>query len=258
MPRVWKSTAAAVACAAAIGLVLLAADRAGAQAEETIAPPTVGAPAPADTALAAATPDRLKHPRPLGVSVRYGRRVPVHILKESVRNINDITAPGHGLDAGLRWYALDGMALSLRYARGGLNLTDNAEDLARFPNLTGDEYLKLDSYTFAVAAYMGGAFMPDSRWNPYLLFSASKYEWAFTHGGRDGDPYLILDTPIEGNDIGVAGGIGAEYTLGAGFLLEAEWSWNYIFTEMDQTSEDFQIWTNTHYWNLGLGLVWTF
>lgn len=261
MPRVWKPLTAAATLPAVLLLVaVLAADRAvaqepaGAAVADTAA--TAAAPTPAATAAADTTRAsvRNKHPRLLAVSARGGWRVPVRILKENKRNINDIMSGTAGFDAGLRWYPLDGLALGARYARGGLEMTDNAFDLARF-DLTGSEYLRLDSYTVWLSAYLGNALMPDSRVNPYLTLSASRYDWAFTQDGRDGDPYVILDTPVEGKDLGVAGGIGLEYALSSRLWLETEWTWNYIFTELDRSDGVFSVWTNTHFWNLGLGLV---
>jgi hypothetical protein len=258
MPRVWKLLAAAASLPAALLIVAaLATDRAvaqepagmtGAAGDTTVA----ASPVSADVTLATA---RHKHPHLLAVSAHGSWRVPVRILKENKRNINDIMSSTAGFDAGLRCYLLDGLALGARYARGGLDLTDNAVDLARFPNLTGDEYLKLDSYTVWFSAYLGNALLPDSRFNPYLTMSASRYDWAFTRGGRGGEPYFILDTPVVGRDVGLASGIGCEYALGDRLWLETEWSWNYIFTGLDRSDGVFSAWTNTHYWNLGLGLV---
>jgi opacity protein-like surface antigen len=257
MPRVWKLFAAAASLPAVLLIVaVLAADRAvaqepagitGAAGDTTVA----ASPVSVDATLAAT---RHKHRHLFAVSAHSNWRVPVRILKENKRNINDIMSSAAGFDAGLRCYLLDGLALGARYARGGLDLTDNALDLSRF-NLTGDEYLKLDSYTVWFSAYLGNALLPNSRFNPYLTLSASRYDWAFTQGGRDGESYVILETPVEGRDIGLAGGIGCEYALGDRLWLETEWSWNYILTELDRTDGVFGVWTNTHYWNLGLGLV---
>ncbi len=257
MPRVWKLFAAAASLPAVLLIfAVLAADRAvaqeqagitGAVEDTTVAAGPVSADAPPATT-------RHKHTHLLAVSAHGGWRVPVRILKENKRNINDIMSSSTGFDAGLRCYLLDGLALGARYARGGLDLTDNTLDLARF-SLTGDEYLKLDCYTVWFSAYLGNALMPDSRFNPYLTLSASKYDWAFNRGGRDGETYIILETPVMGKDIGVAGGIGCEYALGSRLWLETEWIWNYVFTELDRSDDVFSVWTNTHYWNLGLGLV---
>ena len=258
MPRVWKPlTAAATLLAVLLIVAVPAADRAVAQ-EQTGTTGAIGdttaaaAPGPAVTTPAAA---RHKHPHLLAVSAHGGWRLPVRVLKEDKRNINDIMSSTVGFDAGLRCYPLDGLALGARYARGGLDMTANALDLGRFPNLTGDEYLKLDSYTVWLSAYLGNALLPDSRYNPYLTLSASRYDWAFTRGGRGDEPYVILETPVEGQDMGLAGGIGCEYALGDRLWLETEWSWNYVFTELDRSDDVFSVWTNTHYWNLGLGLV---
>lgn len=257
MPRVWKPLAAAATLPAVLLIVaVLAADRAVAQepADRTAAAGDTTVAASPDSPDATPAAARRKHPHLLAVSAHGGWRVPVRILKENKRNINDIMSSATGFDAGLRCYLLDGMAMGARYARGGLDLTDNAQDLARF-GLTGDEYLKLDSYSVWFSAYLGNALLPDSRFNPYLTLSASRYDWAFTRGGRDGETYVILETPVVGKDVGLAGGVGCEYALGNRLWLETEWSWNYIFTELDRSDGVFSAWTNTHYWNLGLGLV---
>ncbi len=262
MPRIWRLSAAAALLVTALALTVAPAGPAAAQeptAAENVT--TTETPAPADTAqtTAAVEPGRRKHPNLFGVTVHGQWRLPIKVLKEDNRNINDIFAAAPGFGAGVRWYALDGMALSARYSRGGLEMTDNAYDLATVaPGLTGEEYVQLDALTVAVAAYFGGALMPDSRFNPYLQASYSRYDWAFATSGRDSDPYVILDTAVEGKDSGVGFGLGTEIALGGGLLAELDWAWNYVLTELDQTDGVFAVWTNTHFWSLSAGLVWTF
>lgn len=265
MPRIWKLSALAIALPAALVLVLAACGPAPAQEPEAGTADTTGTVvADADTAEAAAPvaePARRKHQNLFGVSLRGQYRIPLKVLKENSRDINDIFASGSGFDAGVRWYALDGMALSLRYSRGGLGITDNESDLARFPTppgLQGDEYMQLDAYTFALTAYLGGTLAPDAKLNPYLVGSVSRYDWSFSQDGRDGDPYYILDTVVEGTDAGVGFGIGAEYPVTGSLLFEAEWTWNYVLTELEQSEGVFGVWTNTHYWQLAGGLIWSF
>ncbi|MHB8080354.1 MAG: hypothetical protein ACYDIE_14005 [Candidatus Krumholzibacteriia bacterium] len=214
------------------------------------------APAAARVDTTLAKP-RSKHPHLFALSARGGWRVPVHILKTNERNINDITAAAAGFDVGLRCYPLDGLAVGARYARGGLDMTTKPLDLARF-SLTGNEYLKLDSYSIWLSAYLGNSLMPDSRFNPYLTVVFSRYDWAFSQNGRGSAPYVILETPLEGKNLGLAGGLGCEYELSKRLWVETEWSWNYVLTELSRTDGVFGAWTNTHYWNLGLGLVLAF
>ncbi len=263
MPRIWKLSAPAVALWGTFALAGAVWATAAAQEEAGDAVPAEPVEAVADTTQAdqPAPPTRRKHPDLLGVRLRGQYRIPIKVLKVDVRDLNDILASGSGLEAGLSWWLLDGMALSLHYSRGGLNMTDKEQDLARFPvapGVQGDEYLQLDAYTFAIRAYLGGKLFPKSSFNPYFVGTVSRYDWVFAQSGRDSEPYYILDVKVEGRDTGVGAGIGTECRLGGNLLAEAEWTWNYVLTELDENSEAFEIWTNTHYWQLAGGLTWTF
>lgn len=226
--------------------------------------------APADTAevsVAATEPpggvlaaDTRRHPHRFGLAVHGLRQFAVHVVKNEEYNINDITESEWALDGGLRWFAMDALSLNVRYMRGGLGISDRPEDLARFDDLRGDEFIKLDGFVFAVNAYLGNKLFPRNRINPYLLFSVSRMDWALNKGGRDGEPYTILEKPLEGTDLGVGAGLGVEYPLPtlSGLALELEWVWHYVLTEDDQPGTLDHLWTNTHFWNLGAGLAWNF
>jgi hypothetical protein len=269
MPRVWKPLLAMAALCAAFAVVVLVSDRAVAQAAD--AGKTNTSSGPIDTTKVEGRV-RVKHIQPLAFSAGFELHVPVHVLKKDVARINSLTSTGNGYNGGLRWYPIDGMAVGVRYSRGFLRWNGGQPDVRQanldgfrthYPQLTpalsGDEYLQLDNYTAWVSAYLGGKLFPRSKFNPYLTFSVSRYDWAFTKGGRGGEPLRITEEhPLKGKDFGVAGGIGTEYALTSRFALEAEWAWNYVFTALKVTKFPFDAWTNTHYWNLSFGAVWSF
>ena len=75
-----------------------------------------------------------------------------------------------------------------------------------------------------------------------------------------GTETIVLDRqPLEGTDFAFMFGIGTEYEISSRFCLEFEWAWRYFMTEdEDIWPEPDDFWTNTHAWNLSLGLTWGF
>jgi hypothetical protein len=78
-----------------------------------VRPGLAAAAAPADSVQVPA-PTRTRHPSVLAVSASFVHLLPLHILKEKVADINDLTTAGSGATADFRVYILDGLALSRR------------------------------------------------------------------------------------------------------------------------------------------------
>jgi hypothetical protein len=203
-------------------------------------------------------PGRQRHQHSFGISARASYFLPIHVLQDDSRNINDITTGEFNWDASVRWYVLDGLALVGRYFRGGLGFDTNDKNLSLFEGLglNSESYLKLDGLELALNGYFGNALFPTSRFNPYISLVAGKTDWALSQQGRGSDPVLIDDTPVEANSWHFAGGLGTEYELSSRFFIEAEWLWRYTLTQdEDLWPNPDEFWTNTHYWALSLGLV---
>ena len=59
-------------------------------------------------------------------------------------------------------------------------------------------------------------------------------------------------------DIAVGVGIGTEYQLNSSMVLEFEWMWRYFLTEDEKKWDVDETWSNTHAWNLSVGLTYGF
>jgi hypothetical protein len=255
---------ALLACLGASVAAMGQAQEAAALADSTLAAEPAGDVAdttvtliPGDEAVSEVVARR--HPYRFGLTARGMRQFAIHVVKNEEYNVNDLTTKEWAFDGGVRWFAMDGVAINARYMRGGLGISDRPSDLARFDDLDGSEFIKLDGFVFSLNTYVGNKLFPRSRINPYLVFCASRIDWAFTRGGRDGEPYTILEKPLEGTDLGLGGGIGLEYPLPpSGLLLEFEWTWHYVMTEDDQMGTLDDIWTNTQFWLAGFGIAWHF
>ncbi|MBA4377644.1 MAG: hypothetical protein C0395_03165 [Gemmatimonas sp.] len=230
---------------------------------------TVAAAAPADNVQVPASL-RTRHPSVLAVSASYVQLLPLHILKEKVADINDLTAMSSGVTADFRVYLLDGLALSFGGTRSGFGLSDTkpgemAAINERFGDsdpITPDNYLRLDGTFLNITAYLGNKITPGSRFNPYLRSSFLYYDWALHEDGRDSDVVTYQDQAIEGKNFGFGAGIGTEYRLNSRANLDLQLLWGYVLTGdeikwegLQSPFNDSYYWTNTHFWNLSLGLV---
>lgn len=230
---------------------------------------TVAAAAPADHVQDPASL-RTRHPSVLAVSASFSQLLPLHILKEKVVDINDLTTTGTGVAADFRLYILDGLALSFGGTRSGFGLSDSkpgemADINGRFADgdpITPDNYLRLDGAFLNVTAYLGNKITPGSRFNPYMRGSFLYYDWALHEDGRGSDVVTYQDQAIEGQDFGVGAGIGTEYRLNSRANLDLQLLWGYLLTGdeikwegLQSTFNESYYWTNTHFWNLSLGLV---
>lgn len=235
-------------------------------------------PTTTDAAAVAATadsvrvpaPTRLRHPSVLAASASFVNLLPLHILKEKVADINDLTKTGTGVMGDVRLYILDGLALSVGGMRGGYGLLDNKQGEmdainARFIDsnpITPDNYLRLDGGYFNITAFLGNKITPGSRFNPYLRTSIMYFDWALHENGRGSEVVTYQDRPIEGQDLGFGAGIGTEYRLNRRANLDLSLLWGYVLTGdeiewegLQSPFNDSYYWTNTHFWNLSLGLV---
>ncbi|MBU0743415.1 hypothetical protein KKG45_00290 [bacterium] len=212
---------------------------------------------------------RTRHPYVLAVSGSYVNLMPINILKEEIYDINDLTRGGRGVSADLRLYILDGLAISVGGMRSGFQLVDDKPDEmatinSRFEgdSITPDNFLRLDGLFFNLTAYVGNRLMPDSRFNPYLRGGVLYFDWALEEDGRGSDPIMYQDEVIEGKDFGGGLGIGTEYRLARKANLDFQVFWGYVMTSDEIKFEGLQspvngsyYWTNTHFWNMSLGLV---
>ncbi len=213
---------------------------------------------------------RARHPYVLALSASASHMIPINILKEEIYDINDLTGAGFGLAADLRVYILDGLCLSVGAQRGGFPLVDNrmpqmADINTRFEGapINPDNFLRLDGFNVGLTAYFGGKLVSEeSRFNPYLRAGVLYMDWALESNGRGSEVISYQDERIEGSDFGAGMGMGTEYRLGEKINLDLSLFWGYVLTGDEIKYEGLQspvndsyYWTNTHFWNLTLGLV---
>jgi len=211
-----------------------------------------------------------KHFSSLGASARLAYWHPLHILRDDVRNINDITTSSAGFDLGARYYVMDSFGVQVRYFRGGLGFDTNETNLDLFaadgpqgagiaPAITADSYLSLSGFELTLMGYIGPMMFPTSRFNPYVIGVAGKTSWELGSDGRGSTPVAIYDVPVEGDDWEFGGGLGTEYAINGRLGIEAEWLWSYFLTEDVKKWEDnTEQWTNTHAYRFSLGVIYWF
>ncbi len=213
---------------------------------------------------------RLRHPSVLAASASFVHLLPLHILKEKVADINDLTTAGTGVMGDLRVYVLDGLAVSVGGMRGGFGLSDSKPGEMdaindRFVDgdpISPDNYLRLDGGFLNITAYLGNKLTPGSRFNPYMRTSFLYFDWALHEDGRGSDVVTYQDQAIEGQNFGFGAGLGTEYRLNSRANLDLQLLWGYVLTGdeikwegLQSPFNDSYYWTNTHFWNLSLGLV---
>lgn len=208
-----------------------------------------------------AAPVRTKHPYRLAVTGRLGWWASLHSVKDETYTINNLTAAAPGMDAAIKLYPLDGLAVIARGVRAGQNVTEDAAMRAPFTGtgLTADSFLSVDGIEFGVAGYFGRKLMPKSHFNPYLTGGVGRYNWAMTKGGRGTDSIEIEQVPVEGTDIGGWVGAGTEYALGRKLALDFECAWRFILTRDTKAwrgSED--VWGNSLAFALSAGVTYGF
>ncbi len=212
---------------------------------------------------------RERHPFVLAFSGSAVHLIPINILKEEIYDINDLTTASFGYSAEVRAYILDGLSLSLGGMRTGFSMVDNRSQAmtdinSRFEGdpINLDNYIRMDGLFLNLTAFLGNKLMPESRFNPYLRAGVMYFDWALESDGRGSDTIAYQDELIEGTDLGAGMGIGSEYRLGNKALLDLQLFWGYVktgdeikFDGLQSPINDSFFWTNTHYWNLSLGLV---
>lgn len=243
---------------------------------ETSAPPPEERPAllPTDVQTEPGSAEeivtvRRKNPSRFSVCTQMNILIPVRVLKEEVYDINDLSKSGLGYGAGLTYHFKDYLAFSFKGMRGGFNFVDNKLDdmqdiniqLDGTDTLNPDSYMKMDTYSFNVVTYLGGFIMPESNFNPFVIVGVMNTDWALYENGRDSEILAYQGKPIEGKSGGIQVGMGTAYRLNSKIALQATWAWTHIRTGDEIKWVGFQsnfnksfYWTNSHYWNLGLGL----
>jgi hypothetical protein len=195
-----------------------------------------------------------RHRATFGIDGRIFYIVPIHVLKDEERKINEISTPSYGWTAGLRWYVLDGWALFARYFYGGQGF--KAKQLyLDYHNFTGSEFLSEEGYEGGMYFYLGNALFPSSKFNPYLVFTGGKIDWSLGIDGRGSEPLEILDQKFEGNDWTFSFGLGTEYPLGRRLAISLDWTWRFILTKDSARFDPEFLWGNTQQWEFAFGLV---
>jgi hypothetical protein len=209
-----------------------------------------------------------KHVHKFAVVGRGAYWQPLYVIKDEVRNINDITTGSWAWDLTLRYHLIDYLAVQVRYVRGGVGFDTNERNLGLFDPvdgpqgaglsraLTTDSYLAMQGFEFSFVGYVGQNWFPTSRFNPYFIATAGRTDWELTAGGRGTEVIAIFEKPVEGSDWTFGGGLGTEYALSDRFGLEFEWLWAYTMTgdETVWTDTTYQ-WTNQHVFRFSLGLA---
>ena len=212
-----------------------------------------------------------KHDARFAASARLAYWAPMYVMKDEVRNINDITTTSMGFDLGARFYLVDYLALQARYVRGGVGFDTNEKNLGLFDPVTGsqgggmsaalgtDSYLAMNGFEFTVVGYLGQHISPNSRFNPYIIGSIGITDWELTEGERGTDIVSIYEEDLTGSDWTFGGGLGTEYAIGEHLGLEFEWLWTYTTCEDETKWEDITYqWTNQHVHRISLGAIWWF
>ncbi|MDD5719332.1 MAG: hypothetical protein PHQ53_06555 [Candidatus Krumholzibacteria bacterium] len=212
-----------------------------------------------------------KHDHRFAATARAGYWQPLHVLKENVYNINDVTSSSFAMDAGVRFHLLDYVALQARYSRGGVGFDSLPERLALFEpgvgsqsnGITGtlntDSYLRLDGWEISILAFLGQSIIPNSKFNPYVTAVIGQTTWELLENGRGSDPLQIFEIPVKGKNTTVGGGLGTEYAISPRFGVEFEWVWAYTNTEDDRKWEDVTYqWTSQHVYRFSLGGIFWF
>ena len=206
-------------------------------------------------------PAPIRHTYKFAVAARLSYWPALHVIKDEVYNLNDITTGELNYDGTLRYFILDGFNVFVRGFRGGLGYEALESELASFAELglTSNAYLKLDGYELGIMGYLGNIMMRDSKFNPYLTAAGGRTTWALMSDGRDTPVLLANREPFQGTDWAVALGFGTEYALTEHFCLELELLWRYFMTEdTDRFDDTDNLWSNTHAWSLSFGLTWGF
>ncbi|MBE0566821.1 MAG: hypothetical protein IH621_12725 [Krumholzibacteria bacterium] len=218
---------------------------------------TAGPSAPEEPAA----PVRVRHDYRFALTARAGWWPALHLVKDENYNINNLTAAALNFDGAVKWSVLDEFTMYARYYRGGQAFTDDDARLAAFAEtgLSGESYLALDGWEIGLTGYLGDVMMRNSRFNPYVTAAAGMVDWELGESGRGTEVIVLERNALEGSDPAVMFGIGTEYELSPRAALEFEWAWRYFLTEDEDLWPDpDNSWSNTHAWNLSLGLTWGF
>ena len=206
-------------------------------------------------------PPRVRHPYSFALTGRLSYWTSLHVVKDDVYNINDLTKSSLGFDGALKYFVLDGFSVFVRAFRGGQGIDEDLDKLALFTDVdvTGNSFITLNGYEFGVMGYLGNLFSEESDFNPYLTAVVGKTSWELNTDGRGSDILLYDDEEFSGSDYSFGLGLGTEYQLNDNLNLEFELLWRYFMTEdTDVWPDNENLWTNTHAWGLSAGVSYGF
>ena len=206
-------------------------------------------------------PARLRHDYKFAVTGRVSYWTSMHVVKDEIYTLNDITASALNFDATFRWMVMDEFTVFLRYFSGGQNYTDKEDKLSPFTdlNVSSDTYLQLDGMELGIMGYLGNIMMRESKFNPYLTATLGQTSWSLQENGRGSDVIVSNLNPFEGDDWSIGIGLGTEYEISTTMALEFEWLWRYFMTQDELKWDDKDTeWSNTHVWGLSAGLTYGF
>jgi opacity protein-like surface antigen len=208
-----------------------------------------------------AAPARIRHDYHFALTARGSYWAALHVIKDDVYKINNLTVGDWAYDGTLRYFIMDGFNIFGRYYRGSQKTSSDQRRLDEYNNigLVSQSTWKLDGYEFGFMGYLGNVMMRNSKFNPYLTVAVGKVDWELTEGKRGTDTIILNEEPLKGSDVSVAAGLGTEYQLGKRWNLEFEWLWRYFMTEdTEKWPEPDTTWSNTHAWALSFGVTYGF
>lgn len=206
-------------------------------------------------------PQRKRHLHKFAVTGRLSYWAAMHMVRDEVYTMNNITTSKLNYDLGLRWHARDAFVIFGRYYHGNQGFSDDSKKLAAFEDigLNADSNLKLDGWELGLTGYFGNVFNEDSRFNPYMTAAIGKVSWEVTEGDRGSQVLDIDDDLLMGKDLSFGFGFGTEYEMSSSFNLEFEWMWRYFATQDETLWKNInEEWNNTHTWALSAGLTYLF
>jgi opacity protein-like surface antigen len=206
-------------------------------------------------------PARIRHDYKFAATGRLSYWAGLHLTKDNVYTLNDMTVGTLNYDASVRWFVMDGFNVFFRYFRGGHDFTDNQARLDQFPdlNVSSASHLKLDGMEIGIMGYLGNIIVPDSKFNPYLTATGGQVKWALYENGRGSAVMQEGQHPFEGDDLVFSFGAGTEYEISRKLSLEFEWLWRYFMTEDEKKWPNTDgMWSNTHAWGLSAGVTYGF
>lgn len=200
--------------------------------------------------------------------------IPMHILKEDLFDINDLTSAGFGLGGEFQVFPMENLSFSVGFSLNGMSLCDDRpNEFVKINNeanfdtgdITPDAFIKTDFFYISSNAYLGSRMIPNSKFNPYVKANLLLSDWALLQGGRGSDAVIWDQKEISGNNLGIGFGFGTEYDLAPNIKLNLSTTWTYVLTGDEIKWAGLQhdengsfMWTNTHFLDMNIGVVYGF